>query len=146
VTHWIDGLYPSLNWNWVLLGSLAFLALSVGGVALVGVLLTRLPATYFSEPRPRAFWIDTQPVLRWTVLLVKNIIGAVLVALGIILAMPGVPGPGILTILVGIMLIDFPGKRRLECWLIGRPKILVAVNRMRQRYGKAPFVLRDPSD
>jgi len=54
----------------------------------------------------------------------------VLVVLGIIMALPGVPGPGILTIVLGVMLLNFPGKRRLERWLIRRPMVLSAMNRL----------------
>jgi hypothetical protein len=41
--------------------------------------------------------------------------------MGIILALPGVPGQGILTVLIGVMLLEFPGKRRLERAIVGRP-------------------------
>lgn len=123
----------------MLLGSALFAVGSVGGLALVGFLLVRLPADYFCDSSPRDFWIGRHPVIRRTGLVVKNLFGAVLVALGVILALPGVPGPGILTILIGVMFLDFPGKRRLERWLIGQPTILERINRLRRRYGKPPF-------
>jgi hypothetical protein len=80
-------------------------------------------------------------MFRWGILLLKNVAGAAIIVLGIILTLPGVPGPGLLTILLGIMLTDFPGKRRLERWLIGRPRVLETLNRLRLRYGKPPFLL-----
>ncbi len=132
---------PPWDWRWVLLWSLVSLALSVGGVAAVGALLVRLPATYFSSPSSHGFWTNAHPILRWTGLTIKNIVGAALIVLGIVLAMPGVPGPGVLVILSGIIVMDFPGKRRLEWWLIRRPTVHAAVNRLRQRYGRPPFVL-----
>jgi hypothetical protein len=39
------------------------------------------------------------------------------------------------------MLLDFPGKRRLEQWLVRRATVLRAMNRLRQRYGKPPLVV-----
>lgn len=69
----------------------------------------------------------------------KNLFGAVLVALGVVLSLPGVPGPGIPTILIGVMLLDFPGKRRLERWLISLPTILRMINRLRRWFGKPPL-------
>jgi hypothetical protein len=78
-------------------------------------------------------------------LITKNIVGAVVVILGVLLSLPGVPGPGLLTIFVGFLLLDFPGKRRLEVWLLNRPKVLGPINRLRQRYGKPPLVLPDGS-
>jgi hypothetical protein len=55
--------------------------------------------------------------------------------------MPGIPGPGLLVILIGITVMDFPGKRRLERWVVGRPGVLGAINRLRRRYGRPPLVL-----
>jgi hypothetical protein len=57
------------------------------------------------------------------------------------LSLPGVPGQGILTILLGIMLLDFPGKRRFEYWLVSRPKIFAAINKLRHRFSKPALVL-----
>jgi hypothetical protein len=65
----------------------------------------------------------------------------VLVILGVIMAVPGVPGPGVLAILLGIMLLDFPGKRRLEAFIVGRPQVYGAVNALRARFDKPPLML-----
>ena len=62
-------------------------------------------------------------------------------ALGIVLSLPGVPGQGILTILLGIMLLDFPGRRKLEHKLVSRPQVLKTINKLRHRFGKPPLVL-----
>jgi hypothetical protein len=123
----------------MLLLILIFLTMSVGGLAVVAAILLRLPANYFSESGGQRSWMKAHPVLRWPALLLKNTIGALIVAVGIVLSLPGVPGPGLLTILIGIMLMDFPGKRRLERALIRRPQILERVNRLRRRFGKPPF-------
>ena len=57
-----------------------------------------------------------------------------MVVVGMILALPGVPGQGLLTILIGLMLLDLPGKRRLERKIVGRPRILRTINRLRKRF------------
>jgi hypothetical protein len=64
-----------------------------------------------------------------------------LVALGIVLSLPGVPGQGLLTVLLGLMLLDFPGRRRLEQKLLSRPSIVNAINHLRARFGKEPLEL-----
>jgi hypothetical protein len=51
------------------------------------------------------------------------------------------PGQGILTILAGLLLMNFPGKYRLERWLVQRPGVLSSLNWLRTRRGKAPFRL-----
>jgi hypothetical protein len=61
------------------------------------------------------------------------------VMLGIIMAVPGVPGQGTLLILTGLTLIDFPGKRRLERSLIRRPSVLKLINGLRQRFQRPPL-------
>ena len=71
----------------------------------------------------------------------KNVAGVVLVLLGLVMALPGIPGQGILTMIVGITLIDFPGKRGLERRMIGRPRILRSINRLRARFHRAPLDL-----
>jgi hypothetical protein len=130
-----------LTWGGVLLGASLFLLSLAGSLLLVGFLLVRLPATYFQDFHPRDIWTDRHPALRVTARIAKNALGIVLVLVGAILTLPGVPGQGVLTILVGLMLLDLPGKRRLERRIVGRPRILRAINRLRHRFGKPPLVL-----
>ena len=126
-------------WIYLLFGAALFIAGSVGGIAVVAYLLVRLPADYFCDSHARDFWRDRHPVIRQTGLIVKNLLGGVLVAFGVLLSLPGIPGPGVLTILFGVVLLDIPGKRRFERWLIGQPAVLQTVNRLRHRHHKPPF-------
>jgi hypothetical protein len=71
----------------------------------------------------------------------KNVLGVGLVVLGLIMALPGVPGQGLLTMFIGIVLLDLPGKRAFERRIIAKPTILHACNRLRLRFGKKPFTL-----
>jgi hypothetical protein len=57
------------------------------------------------------------------------------------LSLPGVPGQGILTILLGLIMLDIPGKRPLEARIIKRPTVLSAINRLRARFKKPPLVI-----
>jgi hypothetical protein len=47
----------------------------------------------------------------------------------------------VLTILMGVMLIDLPGKDRAARWLVTRRPVLAAVNRMRAKVGREPLVV-----
>ena len=76
------------------------------------------------EPPPRR-----HPVLALLLRIGKNLLGALFVGLGV--AMLILPGQGILTILIGLSLLEFPYKRRLELYLISRPPVLRAVNWIR---------------
>ena len=62
-------------------------------------------------------------------------------ALGALLSLPGIPGQGLLTILIGLILLDFPGKRGLERRLVSRPSVLAAINRLRARFGRPAMEL-----
>jgi hypothetical protein len=118
-------------------------AISVGGFALVSLLLVKLPAGYFSDDRPRDFWVERHPIIRWGGRILKNALGVAVVLLGVMLSLPGIPGPGLLLILIGVMLLDFPGKRRLERKLVARPTVLEGVNALRRRFGKPPLVVAE---
>ena len=80
-------------------------------------------------------------MIRWTGVVLKNLLGLFLVLLGGVLSVPGVPGQGILTALIGLVLLDFPGKRRLEQKILSRPHLCSTVNRLRARFGREPLVL-----
>jgi UPF0716 family protein affecting phage T7 exclusion len=76
-------------------------------------------------------------VIHISLVALKNLLGFVFVAAGI--AMLVLPGQGLLTIFIGILLLDFPGKRAVERWLVRLPRVLQAANWIRQRYGRPPF-------
>jgi hypothetical protein len=109
--------------------------LSIVGVPLV---LVRLPADYFSaERRERAKSTPRNRPLRWLLWTARNALGALLLVLGA--AMLVLPGQGLLTILVALLVIDFPGKYRLERRIIGGPRVLRAINALRERWKKPPL-------
>jgi len=82
---------------------------------------------------------DHHPVLRVVGHVVKNVVGAVFVFAGFLMLF--LPGQGVLTMLIGISMLDFPGKRKLEAKLVGQPTVLGVINSMRKRCGKPPLVL-----
>ena len=101
--------------------------------------LTAIPPDYFMRKhRPLESWRRTRPALWWTLVIGKNLVGAVFVATGLIMFFT--PGQGILTLLMGLALMDFPGKQRLERAIIQRPTVLKLVNGMRSRANKPPLV------
>jgi hypothetical protein len=111
------------------------------GVAMV----VWIPADHFKSVRPQsASWWRSQPVVRGSVLVSKNALGVVLVALGVVMAVPLVPGPGLVFILMGFSLLDFPGKRNVERRLLGVPHVIRFLNEVRRRFGRPPLVLEPP--
>jgi hypothetical protein len=130
-----------ITWQSLLIGALIFLGTFVINLAIVSFILVKLPANHFSKSRKTKFWSGPHPMVHAAKVVGKNIAGVLLVALGVILSIPGVPGQGLLTVLLGVMLLDFPGRTRLEQKLLSRPTVVNAINGLRGRFGKPPLEL-----
>lgn len=140
IADFIDWI-QSLSWiQALLLGFGIFIVSFVGSLAFTIWMLLKLPPNYLRDDEPPS---HRHPVLRVFLLIVKNLIGIFLIVMGVLLSLPGIPGQGILTIAIGLMLMNFPGKRTLEKKLLGRPWVLNAVNRLRTRFGQPPIVSED---
>lgn len=103
-----------------------------------GLLVTlALPPDYFVRRRPS----DARPwsLARVALLVVRNLIGGLMFLAGLVMAVPLVPGPGLVFMLIGAGLVDFPGKRALELRLLRRRHVLRSVNGIRARFGRAPL-------
>lgn len=107
----------------------------------IGIVMVKIPANYFSPNYVQSFMPDKPFLVRWSAVILKNIFGVFLIFLGVLLSLPGVPGQGIMTILLGLIMVDIPGKRPLEAKIIKRPTVLSAVNKLRERYNKPPLIM-----
>lgn len=64
-------------------------------------------------------------------------LGSFLVLAGVVMLFT--PGQGVLTLLLGLSLVDFPGKRTLERRIVQRPTVLKLVNHMRAKADRPPL-------
>jgi uncharacterized membrane protein YqjE len=120
------------------------LVFSVVSLVVASVLATwfvaQLPVDYFL-PEHRHRLRDRDRVEHWAIriflFVVKNTVGIALMLAGF--AMLFTPGQGLLTLLAGVLLTNFPGKYRLERTLARQPKVLAVLNWLRSRRGQAPF-------
>jgi hypothetical protein len=112
----------------------------VGGLVAVPWLVVRIPADYFRH-RHAFFELGetAHPLVRGAFIVLKNVLGFVLLLLGI--AMLFLPGQGVLTILLGLMFLDFPGKFALERRLILIPAVHRAIDWIRKKAGHPPLNL-----
>ena len=106
----------------------------VGTLLLAPVIVCKLPADYFVREEP--------PIREWTwkhilVQFLRNVIGAALVIVGVVLLFA--PGQGVLTILIGIACLNFRGKRHVMRWFLFRPGVLKGLDWIRHRGGVPPF-------
>lgn len=111
----------------------------VGSLIAIPFILVRLPTDFFDTRVPRRWMEDHHPVLRVLGHIVKNVVGAIFLFAGFLMLF--LPGQGILTMLIGMTMLDFPGKRRLEAKMIGQPAVLSTINSMRQKFGKPPLTI-----
>jgi hypothetical protein len=105
------------------------------GAVVTPLVLIRLPSDYFvkreSMPPP------SLTVGRALLLVARNGLGAVLILLGVLMLV--LPGQGLITILVGLFVLDFRGKRTWERRVVARPGVLRVVNGLRARARRAPL-------
>ena len=137
LTDWL----PDLTWRNVGLGVLVVVVTFVVATGVVSFVVVKLPATYFHPDHDREVLRDKHPTIRWAGIIGKNLAGVILIVVGVVMSLPGVPGPGLVTILFGVMLVDFPGKQRLEYKIVSQPRVLKAINDMRKRFGRKPIKL-----
>jgi hypothetical protein len=136
--EWLPRDLPNLT---LVLGLL--LAGIVVPVAVATLMVLRLPPDYFTHTRREPVYRrDRHPLVGWALILLKNLSGLLLVALGLLMLFT--PGQGLLTLLVGLMLLNFPGKYHLERRLVRLGPVIPALNWLRQRWGHAPLL--DPAD
>jgi hypothetical protein len=136
-----DNFYASLTWSNVLLTVGLLIVSFVVSTLIVAIVMVRIPANYFSATHAREFLPNSSWHVRWGALILKNLAGVLLILIGIVMSLPGVPGPGFVVILLGLVMMDIPGKRPLEARIIQRPAVLNTINSLRARYNKPPLIL-----
>jgi hypothetical protein len=109
----------------------------IGTLIVVPLVVVHLPADYLTNEASGSLRHRIPPAWRYPYLVVKNIFGALFILAGI--AMLVLPGQGILTLVLGIGLISFPGKHRLIQRVLGGRRILAILNRWRARAGRPPL-------
>ena len=116
----------------------------VATLVILPLVIIRLPEDYFIKDRrepTRRF--RKHPVLWGTLVLIKNLLGVVLIFAGI--AMLVLPGQGLLTILIGLALTNFPGKYTAERRIASQPAVQNTLNRIRRFAGRPPFDVPEPA-
>src|SRR5688572_14321943 len=113
-----------------MLASLAALAVTAAMFAAFVAWLVRLPPDALIAAASRAESPTPSSIPRR---IARTALGIALVMLGVLLALPGVPGPGLVLVLLGFVIADLPGKRRAELHLLRRPRLVAPINRLRLR-------------
>jgi archaellum biogenesis protein FlaJ (TadC family) len=133
----IEWIHSNETIVWWLVASSAFTF--IASLILVPMFVVRIPADYFTHKkrhhkRPEKY----PPVIRIIVLVIKNILGLILFCAGILMLI--LPGQGLFTMFIGMMMINFPGKYKLERWIVERGPVLKSINWLRRRAGHDPLM------
>ena len=102
--------------------------------------VVRIPSDYFTS-RTRHAMPTRHPVARALLVIGKNLLGVCVLLLGVVMTIPGVPGPGLIVVLLALMLLDFPAKYAAERWLVRLKPVHTAIDTLRARAGREPLQL-----
>ena len=101
-------------------------------------LVCLIPSDYFINRRESKFKLNYP--ITWVISsIVKNIFGYVLICGGILMLV--LPGQGLITIFIGLMLSNYPGKYFIEKKIIAIPKILKTINWLRKKSNEPPLIM-----
>ena len=125
-----------------------FFVLGISSIAIlvisalsIGYFIKKIPHDYFlNDKRGIPDYKNKNPVFWVITLALKNIIGYCLIMGGILMLV--LPGQGLLTILVGLMLSDYPGKFKLEKRIIKTNLILKTINWYRIKSNIPPIIFK----
>ena len=107
----------------------------------IGFFIKKIPHDYFlNDKRGISEYKDKNPIFWIITLALKNIIGYCLIMGGILMLV--LTGQGLLTILVGLMLSDYPGKFKLEKRIIKTNLILKTINWYRNKSNIPPIIFK----
>jgi len=93
-------------------------------------LVALIPSDYFIKKNNSEFR-SNYPILWPVSIIIKNLIGYTLIFGGILMLV--LPGQGLFTIFVGLMLSNYPGKFYIERKFIAIPSVLSAINWLRKK-------------
>ncbi len=101
-------------------------------------LVSLIPIDYFVYKKNSKF--KTKYPFIWLIsMIIKNIVGYLLIIGGILMLV--LPGQGLFTIFIGLMMSNYPGKYYIEKKIIAIPSILKTINWLRKQSNKEPIII-----
>jgi ABC-type multidrug transport system fused ATPase/permease subunit len=108
----------------------------VASLILVPMFLKKIPVDYFINKDYHK--IDISSFSKLIIFILKNTLGIILILAGIIMLIT--PGQGIIAIIIGLFLMQFRGKYKLERKLVENNITFKTLNWIREKSDKPPFV------
>lgn len=116
--------------------STIFFLLSLMGLSW---LISIIPHNYFVDKKRVSLIKIKNPLMWLPIIIIKNSIGLVLILFGILMLI--LPGQGVLTIITGLIFLDYPGKFRFERSLVRNKLILNSMNWIRRKLDKPDLII-----
>lgn len=127
ILEWLMAHQYLLGW----IGVISFLVFSLSLLSLPW-LVAMIPEDYFSSQKRKRAILKNEVFGTWIVIFIlKNSIGLLLVTGGVLMLF--LPGQGVLTIIAGLIMTDYPGKFELERRIVSNKKILEKLNWLRNK-------------
>ena len=136
----LDAIFGWMQTHDELMSWLAVISLLTFVVTLFAVpnLIIHIPDRYFLQKK-RIFPNNPKDAIgfRFVCRILKNILGVFFVLTGLIMLL--LPGQGLLSILIGVMLMNFPGKYKVERAIVREKKVLSTINWLRAKAHRPPL-------
>ncbi len=100
-------------------------------------IIQRIPTDYFLHLHETNL-PDTSDPKRFVLFIMRNCVGALLFIAGVLMLF--LPGQGILTIIIGLFVMSFPGKNKFIASLVSSKKIRASLNWSRKKLSRPPFL------
>lgn len=126
--------HPYLLYSMITLSAVTF----IGSLILIPWIIIRMPENYFLDEQRHLSQIhEFHPMYYLAIRISKNLLGTLLFIAGLFMFI--LPGQGILTMLIGISLTDFPRKFQVERWFARKEKVLRTLNWIRHKAQRPPL-------
>ena len=134
IVNWITQHHSALGWV-ALFSSLAFLC----SLVVMPFVVIHLPHDYFARQEHRDSKSNRYALIQIFFVIGKNVIGWVLLFAGVLMLF--LPGPGLLSMLIGLVFATVPGKKRMIKKILGMAAVRTAIASMREKRNKLPLIL-----
>lgn len=127
--------------NQSLLTSVAAVSVFIFFLSLLSLpwVVSKIPKDYFIRNANRFdFWREKFPSSWLIIIIIKNVVGFFLLIGGLIMLV--LPGQGIITVIISLILLDYPGKSHLERKFALNKKVFPKLNWLREKAKTEPLI------
>lgn len=137
-------LLETLGANFIFLTIVLSTASAVAYFIVISYIITQIDKDYFLRKKMAdantiepSYFTAMNSSVTLLIKISKIIIGICLLAVGLVMLV--LPGQGLITVLIGLSLLPFPGKNKIEQSILSRKAVRSTLNWIRIKANKEPF-------